>query len=99
MLQNLSSAAGVIGALRVSPGCTYKSSLSQNPLICKIYCSSLRESFIENQKFSVRFVFNRLPLRLQHRACELASELSLGKMLFPTKDVISKNVVKLPELV
>lgn len=34
-------------------------------------------------KFNVRFVFNRLPLRLQHRACELADEESLEKVLFP----------------
>ena len=35
-------------------------------------------------KFDCRFVFSRLPLRLQHRAVELAYENSLDDFLFPT---------------
>lgn len=58
---------------------------------------SFRDSFIENQKFNIRFVFNRLPTRLQHRSCQLASELSLGEILFPKKDRLQNNVV-LPQL-
>ncbi|XP_045165133.2 putative helicase MOV-10 [Mercenaria mercenaria] len=58
---------------------------------------SFRDSFIENQKFNVRFVFNRLPIRLQHRACQLACELSLGEILFPHESRLQKNV-ELPDL-
>lgn len=40
--------------------------------------------WLPNMKFDCRFVFSRLPLRLQHRAVELADENSLEKFLFPT---------------
>ncbi|XP_071082763.1 putative helicase MOV-10 [Haliotis cracherodii] len=52
------------------------------------FSDSLMKFFVPNMKFSVRFVFNRLPLRLQHRACELAEELSLDNLLFPKSDLI-----------
>lgn len=36
-------------------------------------------------KFQVEFTINRLPLRLQHRAVELAVQHKLKEVLFPTE--------------
>lgn len=58
---------------------------------------SFRDSFVEKQRFNVRFVFNRLPVRLQHRACQLACELSLEPILFPS-DTHLQDDVHLPDL-
>jgi len=46
------------------------------------------EMWLPNMKFGCRFVFSRLPVRLQHRAVELADENSLGNFLFPTPETI-----------
>lgn len=59
---------------------------------------SFRKSFIENKAFNVRFVFNRLPTRLQHRACKMACELSLEPILFPREDMLTSASVPLPNL-
>ena len=48
----------------------------------------LMDKFVEGMKFNVRFTFNRLPLRLQHRATELAEDHSLEEILFPDEDNI-----------
>jgi helicase MOV-10 len=45
-------------------------------------------SFVNNSKFNVRFSFNRLPLKLQYRACVLAMEEGLDCLLFPSPDNI-----------
>lgn len=46
-------------------------------------------------KFDVEFTFNRLPLRLQHRAVTLAQKMQLSHMLFPCfsykKSLLSTN--------
>lgn len=42
-------------------------------------------SFIDNMKFQVEFTINHLPLRLQHRAVELAVQEKLKEVLFPTE--------------
>ncbi|XP_071140956.1 putative helicase MOV-10 [Mytilus edulis] len=50
---------------------------------------SLIQRFIVNMKFNVRFEFNRLPMKLQHRACELAIEEGLEhKILFPDRRTV-----------
>lgn len=54
-----------------------------NFLICG-YPFRFVSSFINKSKFIVRFEYNRLPLRLQYRACELAEEEGLESLLFPT---------------
>lgn len=48
-------------------------------------------------KFSVEFTINRLTLRLQHRAAELAAKYQLGNVLFPTAPAISSQT-ELPKL-
>ncbi|XP_048408824.1 putative helicase MOV-10 isoform X2 [Stegostoma tigrinum] len=44
----------------------------------------LLNDFINNMKFNIFFTFNRLPLRLQHRAAQLAKYTNLKDVLFPT---------------
>uniref|UniRef100_A0A6J0SIU3 RNA helicase n=1 Tax=Pogona vitticeps TaxID=103695 RepID=A0A6J0SIU3_9SAUR len=48
------------------------------------FCERLQSKFIKNMKFNVTFTFNRLPLRVQHRAAELAQERQLHQLLFPS---------------
>ncbi|XP_034626490.1 helicase MOV-10 [Trachemys scripta elegans] len=48
------------------------------------FSPNLLASFVNNLKFDVTFTFNRLPLRVQHRAVELAKERNLGDILFPS---------------
>ncbi|XP_060073459.1 putative helicase MOV-10 [Ylistrum balloti] len=58
----------------------------------------LMDQYVRGMKFNVRFVFNRLPLRLQHRASLLAKEEGLKDFLFPTPDTICNRKMNiLPE--
>lgn len=59
--------------------------------ILSFFLASFMDLFVDNQTFNVRFVFNRLPTRLQHRACQLADELSLEPILFPKEDALEQN--------
>ncbi|XP_019402364.1 PREDICTED: putative helicase MOV-10 [Crocodylus porosus] len=43
----------------------------------------LLDSFVNNLLFDVTFTFNRVPLRVQHRAVRLAAERGLEDVLFP----------------
>ncbi|XP_078402574.1 putative helicase MOV-10 isoform X2 [Cetorhinus maximus] len=47
------------------------------------FSKKLVAAFINNMKFNVSFTFNRIPLRLQHRAAQLAKDTNLKDMLFP----------------
>jgi helicase MOV-10 len=52
--------------------------------VCLGFSEKLMDFWIKDMKFNCRFVFNRLPLRLQHRAIILADEHSLHHdLLFP----------------
>ncbi|KAG5282698.1 hypothetical protein AALO_G00058890, partial [Alosa alosa] len=44
----------------------------------------LLRDFVDGMGFDVEFTVNRLPIRLQHRAVELATEHHLRDLLFPT---------------
>lgn len=59
-------------------------------LVIVLCCFRLRKVWIPNMKFNCRFSFNRLPLRLQHRAVQFASENSLDNFLFPDANKICK---------
>ncbi|KAG7477792.1 hypothetical protein MATL_G00073410 [Megalops atlanticus] len=48
------------------------------------FSKKLLQNFISNMKFDVEFTISRLPLKLQHRAVELAVKHHLGEVLFPT---------------
>ncbi|XP_061178747.1 putative helicase MOV-10 [Saccostrea echinata] len=58
---------------------------------------SLVSNFVNKTKFNVRFSFNRLPLKLQYRACELAMEEGLEPLLFPTpSNICRRGLYQLP---
>ncbi|XP_071751362.2 putative helicase mov-10-B.2 [Centroberyx gerrardi] len=47
------------------------------------FSTELLARFIDGMQFSVEFTVNRVTMRVQHRAAELASEHRLGEVLFP----------------
>uniref|UniRef100_A0A670YHZ1 RNA helicase n=1 Tax=Pseudonaja textilis TaxID=8673 RepID=A0A670YHZ1_PSETE len=59
------------------------------------FSEKLLNKFVNNMKFDVEFTFNRLPLRLQHRAVILAQKSQLSHLLFPCfsykKSLLSPN--------
>uniref|UniRef100_A0A8C4RNU4 RNA helicase n=1 Tax=Erpetoichthys calabaricus TaxID=27687 RepID=A0A8C4RNU4_ERPCA len=67
------------------------------------FSQKLLNKFVDNMKFDVTFTFNRLPLRLQHRAVTSARELNLRDVLMPSisysQDLYDKNLEKNPEQV
>uniref|UniRef100_H3DLP5 RNA helicase n=1 Tax=Tetraodon nigroviridis TaxID=99883 RepID=H3DLP5_TETNG len=48
------------------------------------FSQSLLQRFLPNMKFDVEFTVNRLTLKLQHRAVDLAAKHQLGELLFPS---------------
>ncbi|XP_069378985.1 putative helicase mov-10-B.2 isoform X2 [Paralichthys olivaceus] len=60
------------------------------------FSSDLLNRFVDGMKFSVEFTVNPLPLRLQHRAVELAAEHRLEQVLFPAAP--TPQLPELPEL-
>uniref|UniRef100_A0A671YW21 RNA helicase n=1 Tax=Sparus aurata TaxID=8175 RepID=A0A671YW21_SPAAU len=48
------------------------------------FSKQLLQIFISNMKFDVEFTLNRYPLRLQHRALDLAAKHELEEVLFPS---------------
>lgn len=48
------------------------------------FSKRLLQLFLSNMKFEVEFTLNRFPLRLQHRAVDLAVSHQLGEVLFPS---------------
>ncbi|XP_060724073.1 putative helicase mov-10-B.1 [Tachysurus vachellii] len=60
------------------------------------FSKKLVQKFIANMKFNVEFSFNRFPLKLQHRAVQLAAKHSLGDVLFPIHNGVEHPV--LPKL-
>uniref|UniRef100_A0A3Q1FUN6 RNA helicase n=1 Tax=Acanthochromis polyacanthus TaxID=80966 RepID=A0A3Q1FUN6_9TELE len=62
------------------------------------FSSELLDRFIEGMQFSVEFTINRLTVRLQHRAAELAATYRLGQVLFPAAPPFASQQTKLPGL-
>uniref|UniRef100_A0A667YRE2 RNA helicase n=1 Tax=Myripristis murdjan TaxID=586833 RepID=A0A667YRE2_9TELE len=62
------------------------------------FSSKLLDRFVEGMQFSVEFTVNRLVMRIQHRAAELASTLRLGEVLFPDRATLSYQQPELPRL-
>lgn len=54
--------------------------------------------FIEGMKFNVEFTINRLTVRVQHRAVELAAASNLRSVLFPDVNPSSGQEPELPML-
>lgn len=70
--------------------------MGDNFLLCG-FPFSFVSSFVNKSKFNVRFNFNRLPLKLQYRACELAEEEGLESLLFPTpSNICNRTMYSLP---
>ncbi|XP_029291385.1 putative helicase mov-10-B.1 [Cottoperca gobio] len=60
--------------------------------------SKLLDRFVDNMKFNVEFIVNRLTVRVQHRAAELAAAFRLGEVLFPAAPADSSHQIELPKL-
>uniref|UniRef100_A0A665TPU4 RNA helicase n=1 Tax=Echeneis naucrates TaxID=173247 RepID=A0A665TPU4_ECHNA len=48
------------------------------------FSKKLLQAFISNMKFNVEFTINHFPLKLQHRAVDMAVKHQLGEVLFPS---------------
>uniref|UniRef100_A0A9J8BGF7 RNA helicase n=1 Tax=Cyprinus carpio carpio TaxID=630221 RepID=A0A9J8BGF7_CYPCA len=55
------------------------------------FSKKLLQKFVNNMKFNVEFNINRFPIRLQHRAVELACQHGLGDVLFPSDKDLENN--------
>lgn len=63
---------------------------------CAFVCR-LMDHWVENMKFHIEFTINRLTVRVQHRAAELAEKHQLGQVLFPTPHALYR-LTELPDL-
>ncbi|XP_023280958.1 putative helicase mov-10-B.2 isoform X2 [Seriola lalandi dorsalis] len=61
------------------------------------FSSKLLDRFVDNMKFCIEFTVNRLTLRLQHRAAELATTCGLRDVLFPAAPTCPSQLT-LPKL-
>ncbi|KAL6119600.1 mov10 [Pungitius sinensis] len=62
------------------------------------FASKLLDFFLDGMKFNVEFTVNRLVVRIQHRAAELAAKSRLGAVLFPAAPAESSQHAGLPRL-
>ncbi|XP_057673165.1 putative helicase mov-10-B.1 [Corythoichthys intestinalis] len=62
------------------------------------FSSKLLNIFIDGMKFNVEFTLNRLILRLEHRAVDLATQFGLEEVLFPPASLASKETSNVPQL-
>ncbi|XP_059188318.1 putative helicase mov-10-B.2 [Centropristis striata] len=62
------------------------------------FSSKLLDRFVDNMKFHVEFVVNRMTVRVQHRAAELAPVFKLREVLFPAAPADSFQQPTLPQL-
>ncbi|TNN84298.1 putative helicase mov-10-B.2 [Liparis tanakae] len=60
--------------------------------------SKLLDGFVDGMKFNIEFTINRLVVRVQHRAAELAATFRLGPVLFPAAPADSSQQTELPKL-
>ncbi|XP_040888869.1 putative helicase mov-10-B.2 isoform X2 [Toxotes jaculatrix] len=60
------------------------------------FSKRLLQTFISNMKFNVEFTLNRFPLKLQHRALDLAAKHQLGEVLFPSGAAVTN--LSMPKL-
>uniref|UniRef100_A0AAX7VWM2 RNA helicase n=1 Tax=Astatotilapia calliptera TaxID=8154 RepID=A0AAX7VWM2_ASTCA len=59
------------------------------------FSKKLLQIFISNMKFNVEFTLNRYPLKLQHRAVDLAVKHQLEEVLFPSGASISTSLCRM----
>ncbi|XP_056219431.1 putative helicase mov-10-B.1 [Seriola aureovittata] len=60
------------------------------------FSKRLLQTFISNMKFNVEFTINRFPLKLQHRAVDLATKHQLEEVLFPSGAAVTN--LSMPKL-
>lgn len=60
------------------------------------FSKKLLQTFISNMKFDVEFTINRFPVKLQHRAVELAAKHQLEEVLFPSGAAVA--TLSMPKL-
>ncbi|XP_034021907.1 putative helicase mov-10-B.2 [Thalassophryne amazonica] len=89
----VSKSEDTVQPITVYTGYVYKVELDRVKLG---FAKRFVDGFITNMKFDVEFTINRLPLKLQHRAVDLAVSNHLGQVLFPTGAVVAD--VPLPKL-
>ncbi|XP_073326824.1 putative helicase mov-10-B.2 [Pagrus major] len=61
------------------------------------FSSELLDRFVDGMKFNIEFTVNRLTVRVQHRAAEMATTCRLGDVLFPST-LLSSQQTELPQL-
>lgn len=71
--------------------------VSEIDTVCGFVCRLL-DRFVDGMKFNVEFTVNRLTLRVQHRAAELAATYRLGEVLFPAAPAFPSQQTELPNL-
>lgn len=62
------------------------------------FSSELLSRFVDGMKFHIEFTVNRLTMRVQHRAAELAASHGLREVLFPSAGNLSSLQSELPYL-
>ncbi|XP_016535601.1 putative helicase mov-10-B.1 isoform X2 [Poecilia formosa] len=72
--------------------------LGFSPELLNRYMNGKDFSLIEGIKFNVEFTFNRLTVRLQHRAAEFARTHKLSSVLFPAAPPMPREKPDLPTL-
>uniref|UniRef100_A0A665TPV6 RNA helicase n=1 Tax=Echeneis naucrates TaxID=173247 RepID=A0A665TPV6_ECHNA len=60
------------------------------------FSKKLLQAFISNMKFNVEFTINHFPLKLQHRAVDMAVKHQLGEVLFPSGAAVTN--IAMPQL-
>lgn len=64
---------------------------------CSVFICRLLARFVDGMKFNIEFTVNRLTVRVQHRAAEMATTCRLGEVLFPAAPLSSQQT-ELPQL-
>ena len=46
---------------------------------------------MKRKKFDIQFTFNRLPVQMEHRACDRITRTEMRHVLFPREDVLHQR--------
>lgn len=47
--------------------------------------------FMKRKKFDIQFTFNRLPVQMEHRACDRITRTEMHHVLFPREHVLRQR--------
>lgn len=62
------------------------------------FSKRFQKMYIRGMKFDVRFTYNRLPLRLMHRAIGMVEQVELWNFVLPTRTHPSEPALRLPKI-